>query len=85
MPCTMLVKYNSNYARWHYAGRYESIDKARKALSIKLNNVPSDVYYRLEDGTNVLVSVSDEAREDSNIASYRIIDINKNILLEGDI
>lgn len=82
MPYKLLVKYSGNYARWHYAGRYESIDKARKALSIKLNSVPSDVYYRLEDGTNVLVSVSDEAKKDNNITSYKIDYLNKTIFEE---
>ena len=85
MPCTMLVKYNSNYSRWHYAGRYESVNRAKKALSIKLNNVPSDVYYRLDDGTNVLVSVSDEAKSDSSIIGYKILDINKNTILQEDL
>ena len=80
----MLVKYRGNISRWHYAGTYETVDRARHALSIKLNNNLSDTYYRVDSG-NVLVSVTSEAIDDSTIASYRIIDNNKKNLIEEDI
>lgn len=79
----MLIRYNGNYSRWHYAGTYESVDRAKHALSIKLNNNLSDTYYRVDSG-NVLVSVSSEARDDNTISSYRVINNVNQILLEED-
>ena len=78
----MLIRYNCNIYRWHYAGRYETVDRAKKALSIKLNRTISDTYYRVDNG-NVLVSVSSEAKDDLQIASYRLINDNE-IILEED-
>lgn len=79
----MLIRYNGNYSRWHYAGTYESVERAKHALSIKLNNTLADTYYRVDSG-NVLVSVSSEARDDNTISSYRVINGNNTILFEED-